>query len=799
MALNPMYVVAPNIQYFLVDRDSGLPLSNGKVFFYRDQDMVTPKPVYELQGNAANYTYSPLPNPLILSSAGTIVDDNGNQVVPYFFPFDAEGNQDLYYIVVQNAVGSPQFTVHAWPNPTTGGGSGGDNGLLNYVPNGQFLAHTNLVNNALVAGSNIIAQGGWTIELDPAATSVNTLTWESQQPTTEPPQSPRWVADFVASTFVGTETIKSFRLKFNDVNKFNDQGPFTFSFWGTATSTVPFTINVVKYFGSGSPSSGLQPAIPQETGQLTTSNPPNGLYNFSINFGSNDSYTVGPNNDDFVAVEIAFPVSSVFNVSLSDFVLSYGITSAVTSYPLQTNADMLSRGVAGWMDLPNPNGSDLYLPLVLTKKGMAWEHSQIGTVVATLGSVPATTSSSAVTNLMNADGSSYVYNAYSYLGIPYSRLGAYLLAKSPVANIPLFGTGANFDTAYAAAGATSVLRLTYNTAGTGSTAASDGNTGWTIGSIVTYNGSATGVANIGFTAYSNVAHTVLAVGSFTTPNAAAAASTSGFTVTTLNNYTGLLAQQKYAITVACVAASSLANPSSPGKYFSFSNSGTNFYMWFQITNETDPAPGGKTGIQVNLNSGYTSQDVANIVRETMNAYQISTITVSAPPSAGQYWLFSSNPASIANYYVWYTLNGAGSDPAIGGRTGIPVALVSADTAATTVIKTLTAINSYQFAAPNFQGMFLRGYDPTGIWDFDNASRWSSISGLSGANLGTFEYSQIDSHVHPPAGANIASITNISSVAAGADLTGVGSNSNTGIMGGSETRPVNAYVNYAIRY
>ena len=796
MALNPQYVVAPNFQYAFVDRDTGEPLSQGKIFFYRDQDMTTPKPVYELQGNAANYTYSPLPNPIILSSAGTLVDNNGNQVVPYYYPFDAEGNQDLYYIVVQNAVGSPQFTVHAWPNPETGGSPGGDNGLLNYVPNGQFLAHTNLVNNALVAGSNVIAQGGWTIELDASATSTNTLTWVSQQPTTEPPQSPRWVANFVASSFVGTESIKSFRLKFNDVNKFNDQGPFLFSFWGTATSTVPFTINVVKYFGSGSPSSGLLSPIPQEVGQLTTSNPPNGLYNFSIDFGSNDSYTVGPNNDDFIAIDIAFPVSSVFNVSLSDFVLSFGNTSAITSFPIQTNADMLSRGVAGWMDLPNPDGSDLYLPLVLTKKGMSWEKSQIGTVVTTLGAVPATSSNTAVTNLMNADGSSYVYNSHSYLGIPYSRLGSYLIAKSPVANTPMYGTGANFATAYAAAGATSLLRLTYNTAGTGSTAASDGNTGWTIGSVVKYNGSATGAATLTFNAYSNVANTVLAVGSFATANAAAAASTSGFTVTTLNNYTGLLAQQSlYAFTVLCVAASALAAPSGTGKYFSFSNASTNYYMWFQITNESDPAPGGKTGIQVNLNAGYTAQDVANIVRETLNTYQISTVAVGGVPTAGQYWLFSTNPAALANYYVWYTVNGAGSDPAIAGRTGIPVAIVTGDTTVTTTTKTLAAINSYQYAAPNFAGMFLRGYDPTGLWDTDSASRWSSISGLSGATLATFEYPQFESHNHV---LNEASINTAGSALFTSAQTTTSANP-VGMAGGTETRPVNAYVNYAIRY
>lgn len=47
-------------------------------------------------------------------------------------------------------------------------------------------------------------------------------------------------------------------------------------------------------------------------------------------------------------------------------------------------------------------------------------------------------------------------------------------------------------------------------------------------------------------------------------------------------------------------------------------------------------------------------------------------------NAGEYWLLES--ASGTQYYVWYTFNGVGVDPAIGGRTAIPVDLsVSGDT------------------------------------------------------------------------------------------------------------------------
>jgi len=827
MSLNPMYVLAPSLEMYFVDRDSGAPLSGGQVFFYTDTAPANriPKAVYEIQGDAANYTYKALPNPVILSANGTFQDNNGNNVLPYYYPYDADGNQELYYIEVYSSIGVPQFTRGAWPNPQAGITPQGDNSVINYIPNGQFLSHTDLPDNALVAGSNIIAQGGWSIELDSGATSTNTLTFLYQQPTQEPPQSPRYILNFICTVANAAEVNKSLRIKFPDVNKFNNQAAFTFAFWATATTNVPITIAVVKYFGSGT-SSGLLAPIPVDSGTITPSNPANGLLNFGVGFGSNDGYVVGPNGDDWIAIDIEFPTDITFNVELSDFILAFGDTNIFSTFPIETNAMMLSNSLAGWVPTPNPNGFDLYCSPVLTREGMAWDHSQIGRVQASLWEVPLPSSSDAISNDMPLDGTSYVSSDYSYLGIPYARISQLLIDNSPLANTPMFGTGSNFATAYTTAGNTSLLRLTYNTAGTGSTAAVDGNTGWTIGSIVTYGASVTGSVNIGYTAYSNVANTVLAVGSFVSPNAAATANTSGFTVTTTSYATGLLAQQTYAITVLTVAASSLANPSGTAKYFKFSNSTTNFYMWFQITNESDPAPGG-TGIKIVLDAGATAQDVANIVREAINAYQISTINISSVPapslSSSVYWVFTTNPASSVNYYVWYKLNGVGQEPTVSNSTGILVDLVTGDTTATTMTKTLAAINAYQFAAgyPGFQGMFLRGLDASGVWDADVTQRWSSISGLSGANYGTFEFEQFLSHVH--AASSSGSLTLFASSSSGGALKALTPN-NTSLFktdalsqvsqsdfgsisattsiantGGNETRPVNAVVQWLIKY
>lgn len=56
----------------------------------------------------------------------------------------------------------------------------------------------------------------------------------------------------------------------------------------------------------------------------------------------------------------------------------------------------------------------------------------------------------------------------------------------------------------------------------------------------------------------------------------------------------------------------------------------------------------------------------------------------------KYWFFST---VTTDYYVWYNVNGAGVDPAIGGRTGIQVNLATNDTANTVNTNTISAINT----------------------------------------------------------------------------------------------------------
>ncbi len=116
MALDARYVTDGPLEEIFLDKTSGLPLAGGTLTFYRDSARTTAKSVYQLSGTPPNYTYTALPNPITLSSVGTVQNAGGDNVVIYYYPYDDEGNLDLYYVVVDSAAATEQFTREAWPN-----------------------------------------------------------------------------------------------------------------------------------------------------------------------------------------------------------------------------------------------------------------------------------------------------------------------------------------------------------------------------------------------------------------------------------------------------------------------------------------------------------------------------------------------------------------------------------------------------------------------------------------------------------------------------------------------------------
>src|SRR5882672_703556 len=139
MALDDRYFVTSDLSPYFVDKNSGLPLANGTITFYRDVARNTPKTVYQLIGAPPNYGYVPLSNPVPLSSVGQPQDGTADNVIIYYFPYDSDGNLDLYYVVVKDSNSVMQETIEAWPNVTAADNpTQNDFSISNQASNSQF-------------------------------------------------------------------------------------------------------------------------------------------------------------------------------------------------------------------------------------------------------------------------------------------------------------------------------------------------------------------------------------------------------------------------------------------------------------------------------------------------------------------------------------------------------------------------------------------------------------------------------------------------------------------------------------
>ena len=75
------------------------------------------------------------------------------------------------------------------------------------------------------------------------------------------------------------------------------------------------------------------------------------------------------------------------------------------------------------------------------------------------------------------------------------------------------------------------------------------------------------------------------------------------------------------------------------------------------------------------------------------------------------------------------------------------------------------------------------------------SRFSSAFNINGSNVGTFELDTYASHVHQITTTQGGAVTNTSASGGGAAVGSVF----TDFSGQAETRPVNVFVNFLIRY
>lgn len=791
MVLDPRFICSSDLESVFLDKDTGLPLSAGVVKFYIHGTNV-PKEVYMLQQTPSE-AFVNIGFTNTLNSIGGYEYQN-NPIALYYLPYDAEGNLELYDCVVESSGGVAQFTRYSWP-PLASNLAPlviDNNEERNYIPNGQFYSRNDhpITDTTTETGISIleIAQGGWSFKKTTAGTSTYFITFNDESEGNSGLNDfPSASVNIRCSNFNADTPVRDLVVQWPNVSTFesldangDQQNSFNFLFAARVTSgTQQFTISMLFNYGAGG-----SPDVESSLGTVTVT----AAYTY-INVSipanlipSTEGKTVGAGN--FCAIRIRCPANT-FEGRFTDFAITFG-TEKLQSFPLSTPAEMLTNSIAGWVPQPNPDGSDLYLPPLLTNKGMIWDHSVIGKIVANVSLTDFTGSVSNVTNELICDGNTYIRSEYSPLGIPYNRLGDFLYNASNTA-LPLFGTGYQFLTPFPLTTPSNYLYLIINSfGGAPFVAPADFNT--TIVFSTVHAQSAFGYDQKAYQASPTVLQSYdISIGAVT----AAAAGTSGLTVVMGHNDASI--SPNFSVT------DGLGAPGRPaaGSYFTFNSTSTAYYVWFQIDGVgADPAVAGRTGILINLTSSMITNDVMTCITGTLNGggiYGMTTPAGSAIP-ASSYWTFTS--INGIKYYVWYQKN-ASADPAVANATGIKVTITDATTNTQVANLTRDALATAAFGTPDYRGLFLRGYDPTRRWDYDALGRMEMGGNVarSGNNLGTWEIPLNESHSHVlNLSENLPAGSRLSNTSAAPNST-----TTTQLSGGSESRPINTNVSWAIKY
>jgi hypothetical protein len=141
MPINPaILIAAPILQDYFSDKD-GTAMVGGTITCFHDNSRSILKNWYYQTGTAGSYSYLPLPNPLTLSSAGTITDINGVDTIPFFYPYSEidENQHDPYYITIVNHDNTNQLTRANFPFlGISGGNVMGTFSYTNVISNNGF-------------------------------------------------------------------------------------------------------------------------------------------------------------------------------------------------------------------------------------------------------------------------------------------------------------------------------------------------------------------------------------------------------------------------------------------------------------------------------------------------------------------------------------------------------------------------------------------------------------------------------------------------------------------------------------
>jgi hypothetical protein len=136
----------------------------------------------------------------------------------------------------------------------------------------------------------------------------------------------------------------------------------------------------------------------------------------------------------------------------------------------------------------------------------------------------------------------------------------------------------------------------------------------------------------------------------------------------------------------------------------------NQQILFQLDNEPVPTPGlgasvpggpySISTIKTVIVPFFSSKSMLDNIKtfvETISTKFIWTLTVTVFPTAGTYFLYSSE---TVDFYGWFTVDGAGTDPMVSGRTGIEIPIFTGQSTTRVAEIIAETINDATFNVPS---------------------------------------------------------------------------------------------------
>lgn len=329
MTINPnLLIAAPMLQDYFVDNANGEAMSAGVITCYQDNSRTTLKNWYYQSGSPGNYTYIALPNPMTLSAVGTIVDVNGNDTIPFFYPY-SENDQNViqtYYITAVNSNGQVQWSRQNFPFLPGGGAAfNAVPTLRNIIANNVFyhnIGTQNLtsVTNTIIAPSQhdgfmAANLNDWRF-IKNITGGPDTITFMPFLPGNSPLMgdiTPEYYINLQCTGVQTGETQKIIRVPISLHIKTLESVMATITLQAQNLGTNnEITIGITQYLGSNS--SPTYVTVFEETIPVSSDWT---KYPIPIIFPSAESLSVSNTGDDALFLDIQFPLSQTFNLNIA--------------------------------------------------------------------------------------------------------------------------------------------------------------------------------------------------------------------------------------------------------------------------------------------------------------------------------------------------------------------------------------------------------------------------------------------------------------------------------------------------